>query len=57
MVDVWQDSKWDSVQQLIIIAPRKPEGKLSTTGVTQGNLGLPLPPNSLYLHQTQKTTR
>ena len=31
--------------------------KLSTTGVTQGNLGLPVAPNSLDLHQTQKKTR
>ena len=28
--------------------------KLSNTGVTQENLGLTLPPNSLNLHQTQK---
>ena len=28
--------------------------EVSTTGVTQGNLELPLPPNSLDLHQTQK---
>ena len=29
------------------------EEKVSTTGVTQGNLELPLPPNSLDSHQTQ----
>ena len=28
--------------------------KVSTTGVTQGNLELALPPNSLESHQTQK---
>ena len=30
------------------------EEKVSTTAVTQGNLELPLPPNSLDLHQTKK---
>ena len=37
-----------------MIARRRPEEKLSTTGVTQGKLvtlGLPLRPNSLDLHQ------
>ena len=29
------------------------EEKVSTTGVTQGNLELPLPPNSLDSHQTR----
>ena len=28
------------------------EEKVSITGVTQGNLELPLPPNSLDLHKT-----
>ena len=28
--------------------------EVSTTGVTQGNLELPLPSNSLDSHQTQK---
>ena len=28
--------------------------EVSTAGVTQGNLKLPLPPNSLDSHQTQK---
>ena len=28
--------------------------EVSTTGVTQGNLELPLPPNSFDSHQTQK---
>ena len=30
------------------------EEKLSNTDVTQGNFELPLPPNSLDLHQTWK---
>ena len=30
-----------------------PEEKVSTTGVTQGNLELLLRPNSLYSYQTQ----
>ena len=50
--DVWQDSKCDPAQYLIIIAQEKSEEKLTTTGVT--HLGLPLPPNSLDLHQQQK---
>ena len=29
--------------------------EVSTIGVTEGNLELPLPPNSLDLHQRQKT--
>ena len=30
------------------------EEKVSTTAVTQGNLEIPLAPNSLNLHQTKK---
>ena len=37
-----------------MIARRRSEEKLSTTGATQWNLGLPLPPDSLDLNQTQK---
>ena len=40
--------------KLIVIIARRRSEELSTTGVTQGNLGLPLPPNSLHLHETQK---
>ena len=53
ILNVWQDSKCDSTQCLTI-AQRRSDGKHSTTGVEQGNLRLPLPPNSFDLHQTQK---
>ena len=36
------------------MAQRRSKKKLSITGVTRGNLGLPLPLNFLDLHQTQK---
>ena len=42
---------------LLTIAWRRFDGKYSTTGVKQGNLGLPLPANSPNLHQIQKKAR
>ena len=51
-MDVWQDSKCDSAQELTIA--RRSDKKFSITEVIQRNLGLPVPPNYLDLHQTQK---
>ena len=45
------NSKYNSAQQLFIAGSRSAE-KLSTTGVE--NLELPLPPNFLDLHRTQR---
>ena len=33
---------------------KRSEEKLSTNGVTQGNLGVPLSPNSFDLHREQE---
>ena len=40
---------------IIHYSSQKIPGEASITGITQGNLGLTLPPISLDLHQTQKT--
>ena len=37
-----------------VLNPSLSEDKISTTGFTQGNVELPLPPKSLNSHQTQK---
>ena len=57
--DAWQNSKsCYSGQHLIIVRAeafyRRSEQKLSTNGVTHGKLWLPLPPNSLDLHQSTR---
>ena len=44
----------DRILNVGIIARRKSEENFFTTGVTQENLGLPLPPNSFDLHQQQE---
>ena len=41
--DVWRNSKWDALS-----------GEVSITRITQGDIELPLPPNSLDSHQTWK---
>ena len=48
------DRKFDMILNVGIKTRRRCKEKLSTTGVIQGNLGLPLPPNSLDLHHQQK---
>ena len=45
---------FDRILNVGIIAWRKSEEKFSTAGVTQENLGLPLPPNSFDLHQEEE---
>ena len=37
-----------------VLNATRSEEKVSTTAVTQENLELPMPPNSLDLHQTKK---
>ena len=54
IMDVWQDSKCYLLCPIIHYSSHKVWGEASITGVTQRNLGLTLPPNSLDLHQTQK---
>ena len=44
---------FDGILNATLATRRRFEKNLSITGVTQGNLGLTLPPNSLDLHQTQ----